>query len=49
MNVSLRSFDTGDLSADNFQKYLTSMGGHLSLRYGQVILVSGYPVLKAVN
>ena len=25
------------------------MGCHLSPRYGQVILVSGYPVLKAVN
>ena len=25
------------------------MGGHLSPRYGQVILVSGYPVLTAVN
>ena len=25
------------------------MGRHLSLRYGQVILVSGYPVLTAVN
>ena len=25
------------------------MGWHLSLRYGQVILVSGYPVLTAVN
>ena len=25
------------------------MGRHLSLRYGQVILVSGYLVLKAVN
>ena len=37
------------LSADNFKKYLTSMGRHLSPRYGQVILVSGYPVLTAVN
>ena len=25
------------------------MGRHLSPRYGQVILVSGYPVLRAVN
>ena len=25
------------------------MSGHLSPRYGQVILVSGYPVLTAVN
>ena len=31
------------------KKYSTSMGGHLSPRYGQVILVSGYPVLTAVN
>ena len=49
INLSLRSFESGNLSADNFKKYLTSMGGHLSLRYGQVILVSDYPVLKAVN
>ena len=31
------------------KKYLTSMGRHLSARYGQVILVSGYPILTAVN
>ena len=31
------------------KKYLTSMGHRLSPRYGQVILVSGYPVLTAVN
>ena len=37
---------TSNLSAD---KYLTSMGRHLSLRCGQVILVRGYPVLTAVN
>ena len=35
--------------ADNFKKYLTSMGRHLSPRYGQVILVSRYLVLTAVN
>ena len=40
---------TTNLSADNFKKYLRSMGRHLSPRYGQVILVSGYPVLTAVN
>ena len=40
---------TSNLSADNFKKYLTSMGRHLSRRYSQVILVSGYPVLTAVN
>ena len=38
-----------NLSADNFKKYSTSMGRHLSPRYGQEILVSGYPVLTAVN
>ena len=49
MNLSLRSFETGNLSADNFKKYSTSMGGHLSPWYGQMILVSGYPVLTAVS
>ena len=49
INLSLRSFKTGNLSANNFKKYSTSMGRHLSPRYGQVILVSGYPVLAAVN
>ena len=40
---------TSNLSADNFKKILTLMGQHLSPRYGQVILVSGYPVSTAVN
>ena len=40
---------TSNLSVDNFKKYLTSMGQHLSPRYGQMILVSEYPVLTAVN
>ena len=31
------------------KKHLTSMGRHLSPRYSQVILVSGYLVLTAVN
>ena len=31
------------------KKHLTSMGRHLSTRYSQVILVSGYLVLTAVN
>ena len=31
------------------KEYLTSMGRYLSPRYGLVILVSGYPVLTAVN
>ena len=39
---------TSNLSADNCKKYSTSMGRHPSLRYGQVILFSGYPVLTAV-
>ena len=38
-----------NLSADNFKKYSASMGRDLRTRYGQVILVSGYPVLTAVN
>ena len=40
---------TSNLSANNFKKYSTLMGRYLSSRYGQVILVSGYPVLTAVN
>ena len=31
------------------KKYLALMGQHLSPRYGQVILVSGYPVSTAAN
>ena len=31
------------------KRYSTSMGRHLSPRYDQVLLVSGYPVLTAVN
>ena len=31
------------------KKYSTLMGRHLSPQYGQVILVSGYPVLTPVN
>ena len=31
------------------KRYSTSKGRHLCPRYGQVILVSGYPVLTAVN
>ena len=49
INLSLGSYETGNLSADNFKKFLTSMGRHLSPRYSQVILVCGYPVLIAVN
>ena len=29
--------------------HVTSMSSHMSLRYSHVILVSGYPVLTAVN
>ena len=34
-----------NLSEDNFKKYSTSTGRHLSPQCGQVILVSGYPAL----
>ena len=40
---------TNNLSADNFKRYSTSMDRYLSPRYGRMILVSGYPVLTAVN
>ena len=40
---------TNKLSADNLKKYSTLMGRHLSPRYGEVILINGYPVLTAVN
>ena len=37
-------------SADSFQIYhVTSMSWHMSPQYGHVVLVSGYPVLTAVN
>ena len=49
INLSLQSFETGNLSADYFKKYSSSMGRHLGPRYGQVILVNGYPVLTSVN
>ena len=39
---------TSKLSADNFKKYSTSMGLHLGPRFGQVIVVSGYPVLTTL-
>ena len=38
-----------NLSANNFKKYSASMGQHLSPRYSQVILISRYPDLTAVN
>ena len=34
---------------ENFKKYSTSTGEHLSPRYRQMILVSGYSVSTAVN
>ena len=37
-------------SADSFQiNHVTSMSWHMSPRYGHEILVSGYPILTAVN
>ena len=45
-----RSSKTINWSADSFQiNHITSMTWHISLRYGHGILVSGYPVLTAVN
>ena len=45
-----RSSKTINWSADRFQiNHVTSMSWHMSPRYGHVILVSGYPVLTAVN
>ena len=45
-----RSSKTCSWSADSFQiNHFTSMSWHMSPRYGHVILISGYPVLTAVN
>ena len=45
-----RSSKTINWSANSFQiNHVTSMSRHMSPWYGHVILVSGYPVLKAVN
>ena len=45
-----RSSKTINWSADSFQiNHVTSMSWHTSPRYGHVILVSGYPILTAVN
>ena len=45
-----RSSKTINWSADSFQiNHVTSMSWHMSPRYGHGILVSGYPVLTAVN
>ena len=46
----LRSSKTIYWSADSFQiNHVTSMSWHISPWYRHVILVSGYPVLTAVN
>ena len=45
-----RSSKTIYWSADSFQiNHVTSMSWHMSQRYGDGILFSGYPVLTAVN
>ena len=45
-----RSSKTINWSADSFQiNHITSMSWHMSPRYGHGIMVSGYPVLTAVN
>ena len=45
-----RSSKTIYCSADGFQRnHVASMSWHMSLRYGNGILVSGYPFLTAVN
>ena len=38
-----------NLSAGNFKKYFSDLDGSTPERYGQKILVSGYPVLRAVR
>ena len=44
------SIKTINWSADSFQiNHVTSMSWHISPQYGHVILVSGHPVLTAVN
>ena len=45
-----RSSKTINWSADSFQiNHVTTISWHMSPRYGRGILVSGYPVLTAVN
>ena len=44
LNLTRNHLKTSNLSADNFKKIVD-----LDVRSGQVILVSGYPVLTAVN
>ena len=49
LELSLRSVENWKLVGGKLKKKTTSIGRHLSRRYGQVILVSGYSVLTAVN
>ena len=51
LGLSLRSVENSYSSADALKttEHATSMGQHLSPRYGHVILVSRYLVLTAVN
>jgi len=51
LELSLRSVENWKLLSGKLKKKqdITSMGRHLSRRYRQVILVSGYSVLTAVN
>ena len=45
-----RSSKTINWSADSFQiNHVTLMSWHMNLRYGHVILVSGYPILTGFN
>ena len=45
-----RSSKTINWAADSLQiNHVTSMSWHTSPRYGYVVLVSGYPILTAVN
>ena len=37
------------ISEENFKKYVTSMGRIMSPRYSQVMMVSGYSSLTAIN
>ena len=50
LELSLRSVENWKLVSGKLKKKdITSMGRHLSWRYRQVILVSEYSVLTAVN
>ena len=49
IELSLRSFETGNLSADNFKKVLDLDGSTLEPAVWSGDTGSGYPVLTAVN